>query len=70
MLRVPTVLGKPINIWEGILLILLLAFQLSSGLRLIRVPLKYHKLNGILIFTVAMTHAFFGLGVWFFGFTY
>lgn len=70
MLRVPSVFGKPINIWEGILLLVLLTFQILSGLRVIKVPFKYHRANGITIFAIALTHAFFGIGVWFFGFTY
>lgn len=68
MYQVPYILGKPLNIWEGAILFFLLIFQLLSGLQVIKVDYKIHKWNGILIFTIAMVHAFIGFGVWFFGY--
>lgn len=67
MFTIPQVLGYPINIWEGIILVFLLTFQLLVGLRVIKIDFKWHKWNGILIFIIAMIHAFLGLSVWIFG---
>ena len=66
MFTIPSVLGYPINIWEGIILLFLLTFQLFVGLRVIKIDFKWHKWNGILIFTIALVHAFLGLSVWVF----
>lgn len=65
---VPLLFGKPLNVWLGILLLLLLTFQILSGKRWIQVPFVYHRRNGLLISVVVALHAFYGLGIWFFGF--
>lgn len=67
MFTIPSVFGLPINVWEGIVLIFLLAFQLVSGMRWLTVNPKYHKWNGIAIVAIAAIHAFLGLSVWVFG---
>ncbi len=41
----------------GILNILLVAFQISSGLRWIKVPIGIHKKTGILLCFSAVLHA-------------
>ena len=38
VVTIPIVHGKPINIWGGILLGILIVFQLLTGLRVIKVP--------------------------------
>ena len=63
---VPLLWGKPITVWLGILLIVLLTLQVLSGKRLIKLPFSFHKRNAILIALVAILHAYFGLGIWFF----
>lgn len=63
---VPLLWGKPMNVWLGILLIVLLTLQILSGKRLIKLPFSFHRRNANLIAVVAIAHAFFGLGIWFF----
>jgi hypothetical protein len=67
---IPSIYGKPIFVWGGILLGILLVFQLLTGLRVIKVPTSVHRWNGISIFTVATAHAVMGLMVWFDGWIY
>lgn len=69
---VPLVFGRPINVWLGILLGLLLLWQIYLGMMMVRGRmnlLKLHKINAATLFLVALVHAYYGLGVWFFGFT-
>ncbi len=40
----------------GIVNLLLLFFQLSTGLRWIKVPMAIHKKTGITLLTTAITH--------------
>ena len=40
----------------GIVNLLLLLFQLSTGLRWIKVPMGIHKKTGITLFVAAITH--------------
>ena len=63
---VPLLWGKPINIWLGIVLMVLLTLQILSGKHLIKLPFIFHRRNAILIVLIAAAHAFFGLGIWFF----
>jgi hypothetical protein len=70
LVTIPFVHGKPINIWFGVLLTVLISFQLLTGLRVIKVPTSVHRWNGIAIFAVAAAHALIGLMVWFDGWIY
>ena len=45
----------------GIINFLLLLFQLSTGLRWIKVKFGVHRKTGILLFIVASIHGFFGI---------
>jgi len=63
---VPLIWGKPITVWLGIVLMVLLTLQILSGKRLIKLPFSFHRRNAIFIVLVAGVHAFFGLGIWFF----
>lgn len=70
---VPVILGKPVNIWEGLLLLGLITLQVWSGVSVFRGKgslLRYHKFNAGLIVVVVLIHAYFGIGVWFFAFHY
>jgi len=67
---IPLFHGKPINIWFGIVLAVMISFQLLTGLRVIKVPNRVHRWNGIGIFAVAAAHGLMGLMVWFDGWIY
>lgn len=69
---VPLVFGRPVNVWLGILLGVLLIWQIYLGIMMVRGRmnlLKLHKINATLIAIVAIVHVYYGLGIWFFGFT-
>jgi hypothetical protein len=70
VVTIPIVHGKPINIWGGILLGVMITFQLLTGLRVIKVPNRVHRWNGIAIFAVAAAHGVIGFMVWFDGWIY
>jgi len=50
----------------GIINFLLLLFQLSSGLRWIKVKFGVHRKTGVLLFIVACIHGFLGIKAYFF----
>lgn len=69
---VPLVFGRPVNVWLGILLGVLLLWQIYLGIMMVRGRmnlLKLHKINATLLVIIALVHAYYGLGVWFFNFT-
>lgn len=71
---VPLLLGKGVNVWLGLVLIGLLAFQITTGIIMFRGRrnlFRYHRFNGLfLIPLMAFVHLYYGIGVWFFGFQY
>jgi len=67
---IPSLFGKPINIWLGVVLAVLVLFLLLTGLGVLRLPRRYHLVNGVLIALVVAMHAFLGLMVWFDGWLY
>lgn len=69
MVSIPVLLGLPLNVWLGFLLFIQVVFQVLTGKRILKVNLKYHRMNGVLIVFVAVLHALIGLGFRFFGWT-
>jgi len=53
--------GISIILILGVINFLLLLFQLSTGLRWIRVKFGVHRKTGILLFIVAFIHGFLGI---------
>lgn len=70
---VPLLWGRPVNIWLGIILGVLLLFQIYFGVMMTRRGrlnlLKLHRINAGLLLLVALLHAYYGLGIWFFNFS-
>lgn len=72
-MSIPILFDKPLNVWLGLALIPLLVLQMASGIILFRgryETLLVHRLNALLLSMVMAVHAFYGIGVWFFDFTY
>jgi len=53
--------GVSIILILGIINMLLMMFQISTGLRWIRVPFQVHKRTGITLFLSAALHAFLAI---------
>jgi len=68
-MKIPIILGLSAPIWGGILLFLLICFQILNGMRVIKVPLKTHKITAVIILAFGLVHAVLGLGLWFGWFT-
>jgi hypothetical protein len=70
-MTIPVLFEKPIIVWLGIVLVLLLYLQLVTGIMRSRGRynfLPHHKFNALLIVIVVGVHAFYGIGLWFFDF--
>jgi len=53
--------GVSILLISGIINLMILAFQLASGLRWIKIPMTIHRRMGILLFIIALVHAAIGI---------
>lgn len=68
MFIVPSFFGKPVYVWSGILLFILIFFQVGLGLRWISLDFNVHRWNGkVVIPIVIVGHAFFAVAAYFFG---
>jgi heme A synthase len=70
-MSIPVLFDKPINVWLGIALVLVVILQIGSGIVLSKgkLPiLPLHRLNALLLAAVVAVHAFYGIGYWFFDF--
>jgi len=62
-MRIPIILGQPLHLWLGILLFLLIIFQIVVAKRIIKVPFKWHRIGGYVILLLAMIHGFIAYGL-------
>ena len=70
-MSIPVLFDKPINVWLGIALVLVVILQIASGIILSKgkiTVLPLHRLNALLLAAVVAVHAFYGIGYWFFDF--
>ena len=64
MIKVPIIFGLPSFGWAGILLFLMIIFQVLTGRGILKVNFRYHRINGWLILALAAIHGFLALGVY------
>lgn len=61
MLPDPYIFGLPMTAWLGIIIFLLLIFQILSGKNIIKVPLWVHiKLLPIILVVLILLHMWYG----------
>ncbi len=68
---VPKFRGKGVHVWLGLALLVLFSIQALSGFSMIggnRVLKGPHFLNAMLMLGLLSVHAYFGIGLSFFGF--
>jgi hypothetical protein len=64
---VPGLFGKPIYVYIGLILFILVPLQVAMGLRLIpKLSFTWHRANGYVILFAGLIHATFALSVYFF----
>lgn len=69
-MKIPIILGLSAPIWGGILLFLLIVFQIFNGIGIIKIPQKIHIITAFIILAFGIIHAVLGLGLWFGWFTF
>lgn len=63
-MRIPIIFGQPLHMWLGILLFMLIVFQIAVAKKLIPVPFKWHRIMGYVILLLAMLHGFIAFGLY------
>lgn len=63
MMTIPIILGAPLHLWLGILLFILIIFQVLVGKRILSVPFVWHRVTAIIIILLALIHGFIAIGL-------
>ncbi len=63
---IPSVSGLAIYAYLGILLLVLVNFQVSVAKKWLPIDFKWHRRNGMLIFYIGLAHATIALGAYLF----
>lgn len=62
-MTVPIILGAPLHLWLGILLFILIIFQIVVAKKILKIPFKYHRIAGYAILVLAIIHGFIAIGL-------
>lgn len=62
-MNIPIILGAPLHLWLGIVLFVLLVFQILVGKRILKVPFIWHRVTAIIIVSLALVHGFIAIGL-------
>ena len=62
-MRIPIILGQPLHLWLGILLFLLVIFQIVVAKRILKIPFKWHRIGGYVILLLAIMHGLIAVGL-------
>lgn len=63
MMKIPIIMGQPLHLWLGILLLLLVVFQILVAKRILKIQFKWHRIMGYVILVLAVTHGIIAYGV-------
>ncbi len=62
----PIIFTKPLHVWLGMVIFLLVLLQIGIGTRIIKLPFWVHtRIVWILILTLAIIHGFYGFEIYF-----
>ncbi len=62
-MRIPILLGLPLHLWLGMLLLACIAFQIVVAKKLLPIPFKWHRIMGYVILILALIHGFIAIGL-------
>lgn len=60
---IPVILGFPLHLWLGILLLISIIFQILVAKKVLRIPFKWHRVMGYVILALAVIHGFIAIGL-------
>ena len=62
-MSIPVILSLPLHLWLGILLFLLIIFQILVAKKILPVPFRWHRIMGYVILLLAMIHGLLAGGL-------
>jgi len=61
---VPVIMGKPLHLWLGILLLVLIILQIAVAKRILPISFYWHRIMGYVILLLAIIHGLIALGLY------
>lgn len=61
---IPVILGKPLHLWLGILLFILVVIQIALAKRILPIPFRWHRIMGYVILVLAIIHGLIAQGLY------
>lgn len=62
-MKIPIILGQPLHLWLGILLLILLVVQIAGARKILPVPFRWHRIIGYVILALAIIHGALAAGL-------
>ena len=62
-MRIPILLDQPLHLWLGILLFILVVFQIVVAKKILKIPFKWHRTTGYVILLLAIIHGSIAVGL-------
>lgn len=63
-MAIPILFGAPLHLWLGILLVILIIFQILVAKKILPVPFVWHRIAGFSILVLALIHGFIAFGLY------
>jgi len=62
-MKIPLIMGQPLHLWLGILLLLLTVFQIVVAKRILPLPFGWHRKMGYVLLLLAIVHGAIAMGL-------
>lgn len=62
-MKIPIILGQPLHLWLGILLLILIVLQIAGVTKILPISLRWHRIIGYFIFLLAIIHGVLAAGL-------
>lgn len=61
---IPVIMGKPLHLWLGLLLLILIVFQILVAKRILPIPFRWHRIMGYVMLLLAIIHGSIAMGLY------
>lgn len=63
-MTIPILLGQPIHLWLGILVLLLIMFEIAVVKKILPISFRWHRMMGYVILLLAIVHGTLAAGLY------
>lgn len=62
-MKIPIILGQPLHLWLGILLLILIVLQIVGVRKILPISFRWHRIIGYVILVLAIIHGALAAGL-------